>query len=145
MKKPMIYLGADHAGFELKEAVKVYLAKKGYVVHDVSPDFKKGDDYPERAFEVAKQVSMEPESRGVIVCGSGVGVTIAANRISGVRAFNARDTQETKLAREHNDVNVIALSGWHMKPVAANKLIETFLTAKASSAERHRRRVAQLK
>ncbi|MEO5927190.1 MAG: RpiB/LacA/LacB family sugar-phosphate isomerase [Patescibacteria group bacterium] len=144
MTKPLLFLGADHAGFELKEILKADLLEKGYEIYDLSPRFKKDDDYPLHAKKVALAVSKTPESRGILVCGSGVGISIAANRMKGVRAFDAHDEKETKLARGHNDVNVIALSGWNMDEKHAMALVKMFLKTKTASAERHRRRVKQL-
>jgi ribose 5-phosphate isomerase B len=144
MTKPLIFLGADHAGFKLKEALKADLLNKGYEIYDLSPRFKADDDYPLHAKKVAMAITKSPESRGILVCGSGVGVSIAANRMKGVRAFDAHDEKEVKLAREHNDANVIALSGWRMDEKHAMKLVNAFLKTKTSKAERHRRRVKQL-
>ncbi|MFA5935631.1 MAG: RpiB/LacA/LacB family sugar-phosphate isomerase [Patescibacteria group bacterium] len=144
MKKPLLFLGADHAGFELKEKLKADLLHQGYEIYDLSPRFKKDDDYPIHAKKVALAVSKTPGSMGVLACGSGVGVSIAANRVKGARAFDAHDEKETKLAREHNDANVIALSGWKLSEKEALALVKTFLKTKASGAERHRRRVGQL-
>jgi len=144
MSHPSLFLGADHAGFALKEKLKVALLDLGYEIYDLSPRFKEGDDYPLPAKNVATAVSKTRESRGVLVCGSGVGVSIAANRVKGVRAFHAHDAKETKLAREHNDANVIALSGWRMSKADALRLVQTFLKTPFSKAERHHRRVKQL-
>ncbi len=138
-----IYLGADHAGFGLKEDLKKLLGKTHKIV-DLSPVFTDEDDYPEVAFAVAKKVAKEKDGRGIIVCGSGVGVAIAANRVKGVRAFDAFDEETTKLAREHNDANVISLSGWRLDATQAKKLVDLFLKTKRSNATRHARRVKQL-
>jgi ribose 5-phosphate isomerase B len=138
-----IYLGADHAGFGLKEEIKKLFGTKIHV-EDLSPVFTDEDDYPEIAFAVAKKVSKTKGSRGILVCGSGVGVSIAANRMKGVRAFDAFDEETVKLAREHNDANVIALSGWRLDAKRAKQFIDLFLKTKHSSATRHHRRVKQL-
>jgi ribose 5-phosphate isomerase B len=144
MNRPLLYIGADHAGFELKDKLKTALLDQGYEMYDLSPNFKADDDYPLQAKKVAIAVAKTPESRGILVCGSGIGVAIAANRQKGVRAFDAHDVEETKLAREHNDANVISVSGWKLSEKDALALITIFLKTKASKAERHRRRVAQL-
>ena len=144
MTTSTIYIGADHAGFALKEQVKAKLLHDGHEIYDLSPNYREGDDYPVSAHAVATHVSKDPGSRGVLVCGSGVGVTIAANRVKGIRAFDAYDEATTKLAREHNDANVIALSGWHLNFPKAKKLLSVFFGTKASKAERHVRRVKQL-
>lgn len=139
-----IYLGADHAGYRLKEKVKAGLIADGHTVRDLSPTFKDGDDYPAPARAVAMRVAKHNGSRGVLVCGSGVGMAIGANRVKGVRAFDAFDTTTTKMAREHNDANVIALSGWHLNASKAKKLLDIFFRTRFSSASRHHRRVRQL-
>jgi ribose 5-phosphate isomerase B len=143
MKSTPLFIGADHAGFSLKEQVKVFLPNTVFI-EDLSPVFTPGDDYPDVALKLAKKVAKHQGSRGILVCGSGVGVTIAANRIKGVRAFDAHSVEEVKLAREHNDANVISLSGWHEKPSQAKKLIQAFMEGKASKEARHVRRVKKL-
>jgi ribose 5-phosphate isomerase B len=144
MKRQTIVLGADHAGFALKEKVKRELLRRGHDVHDATPRFKAGDDYPLRARQVAKLVVKDATSRGILVCGSGVGVAIAANRVKGIRAMDGHAATEVKLAREHNDVNVLTLSGWKLSVKAAMKLVDAFLKTPFSNAARHRRRVKQL-
>ena len=136
--KPKIYLGADHAGFELKEKIK----QPGYM--DLSPVFLKGDDYPLAARKVAMAIGQDKDSLGILVCGTGHGMDIAANRLKGVRAIVARTEQDAKLAREHNHANVIVLGGWITKPALAKKIIATFLKTKPSKDARHVRRVKQL-
>lgn len=138
-----LFIGADHAGFELKERIKVFLPNDTFI-EDISPVYQAGDDYPDVAQKLAKQVAKHAGSRGILVCGSGIGVSIAANRVKGVRAFDAHSAEEVQLAREHNDANVIALSGWKTKPAMAKKLIETFLGTSASKEQRHVRRVKKL-
>jgi len=144
MTTQTIVLGADHAGFTLKEKVRRELLRRGCDVHDATPRFKAGDDYPLAGRKVAKLVAKDKKSRGIIVCGSGVGVAIAANRIKGIRAMDGHAPAEVKLAREHNDVNVLTLSGWKMSAIAAMKLVDAFLKTPFSNAARHRRRVKQL-
>lgn len=144
MPEHVIFMGADHAGYALKERLKEWLTSRGRTVADLSPRFRTGDDYPKHGFAVARAVAKTKGARGILVCGSGVGVAIAANRVKGARAFDAFDTRTTKLAREHNDANVIALSGWHLPFTVAKRLVETFLKTKPSAAARHRRRIKQL-
>lgn len=144
MKKTNLFLGADHAGFGLKEDLKRWLDKTGVGYKDLSPVYTDEDDYPEIAFAVAKKVARTKSTRGILVCGSGVGVSIAANRLKGVRAFDAFDEQTVKLAREHNDANVIALSGWHLTASEAQKLLKIFFATPFSKAVRHHRRVKLL-
>lgn len=141
MKKPTIFLGADHAGFGLKEELRPFLEKAGYIYKDLAPVFTDEDDYPEIATAVAKKVAKTPGTLGILACGSGVGVSMAANRVKGVRAFDAYDEKTVKLAREHNDANVIAFSGWRQSADEAQKLLKTFFGTPFSKATRHHRRV----
>jgi len=144
MKTQTIILGSDHAGFALKEKIKRELLRRGHDVHDATPRFKAGDDYPLAARRVVKLVAKDAKSRGILVCGSGVGIAIAANRIKGIRAVDGHAPAEVKLAREHNDVNVLTLSGWKTNAKDAMKLADAFLATPFSNAARHRRRVKQL-
>lgn len=146
MPKPSpIYLGADHAGFTLKEMVKAQSVKrKAQSMIDLSPTMIEGDDYPLEARKVAMAVRNDPRALGILVCGTGHGMEIAANRISGVRAIVARTEQDAKLGREHNHANVLVLGGWITKPAMAKKIVDAFLKARPSKEKRHVRRVKQL-
>jgi ribose 5-phosphate isomerase B len=139
-----LYLGADHAGWKLKEALKPKLRKLGISIQDLTPAFMPGDDYPWIAESVAKKVVKQKTSMGLLLCGSGVGMAIAANRIKGARAVEGYAVHQVKLSRQHNDANVLTVGNWHTKPADALKLIKAFLSTKASTAERHKRRVKQL-
>lgn len=143
MPKPTLFLGADHAGFALKEKLVPLLRKQGYDVRDLTPVFEEGDDYPPIGKAVARRVAGS-HAKGVLICGSGVGVAIAANRIKGARAVEAHSGQQIKKAREHNDVNVLTLSGWNNTAAKAMKFIRTFAQTPFSTAARHRRRVKEL-
>lgn len=142
--KTTLYLGADHAGWKLKEALKPKLAKMDVMIHDITPAFMPGDDYPWIGESVAKHVAKQKASRGLLVCGSGVGMAIAANRVKGVRAVEGYAPHQVTLAREHNDANVLTVGNWDLKPAEALKLVKIFLTKKASTAKRHQNRVKQL-
>lgn len=140
-----LYIGADHAGYELKEALKkAMIGQAGWIIEDITPDFKADDDYPRVAEKVAERVAHETGSRGVLACGSGIGMVMAANRIKGARAFDAYDAKSVGLARNDNDANIISFSGWRQKPAEAKKLLELFLNTKTSTAVRHKRRIKQL-
>lgn len=139
-----LYIGADHAGWKLKEALKPKLAKLGVKIHDLTPAFMPGDDYPWIGEAVAKKTAKSKDARGLLVCGSGVGMAIAANRVKGARAVEGYATHQVKLAREHNDANVLTVGTWHTNDKDAMKLIKAFLSTKASDAKRHRRRIKQL-
>lgn len=142
--KRVLFIGADHAGFALKEALLPYLHNLPVTLVDLSPKQIEDDDYPLIAKRVAQHVAKTPNARGILACGSGVGVTIAANRIKKIRAFDAFDEETTELAREHNDANIISLSGWRLEPKKARELIQLFLDTKPSTLQRHKRRIKQL-
>ncbi|KAA0206858.1 RpiB/LacA/LacB family sugar-phosphate isomerase [Candidatus Uhrbacteria bacterium] len=145
MPKPIpLYLGADHAGFALKEAIKADLWTRGYDPVDVSPNLVAGDDYPLAARKVAMAVQKDQAAFGLLFCGTGHGMDVAANRFRGVRAVVARSERDAKLSREHNHANVLVLGGWVTKPAAAKKIVATFLKTKPSKTARHVRRVKQL-
>jgi ribose 5-phosphate isomerase B len=135
-----IVIGSDHAGFELKEHVKARLAGEGHDVVDVGTDSPESTDYPSYARPAAELVASEEADRGVLVCGSGVGVAIVANKVPGVRAVNAHDAEEAELARQHNDVNVVTLSGRRIDPEQADAIVDRFLATEFEGG-RHARRV----
>ena len=143
-----ILLGADHAGYKLKEHLKTVLERRGYPVKDLTPKLKAGDDYPIVAKKLAKLIATSHKRQaphfGVLVCGSGLGMDIAANRTKGVRAVVVRDVKEAKLSREHNQANVLVLGAWMTKPALAERLLDTWLKTKPSDAARHLRRIKQL-
>jgi ribose 5-phosphate isomerase B len=139
-----IYLGADHAGFKLKEQIKKYLAGKGLKVSDQGAfEFEKNDDYPDYAAKVGKKVSAG--GRGILFCGSSHGVCIAANKIRGARAVAVVNVRDAKLTREHNDANILCLSGWNTKFDLAKKIVDAWLKTDFSGEERHARRLVKIK
>jgi ribose 5-phosphate isomerase B len=138
-----IAVGSDHAGFHLKEHVKVALAAIGHEVIDVGPERPGSVDYPQFAADAAQLVSAGEADRGVLACGSGVGVAIVANKVAGVRAVNAHDPAEAEMARRHNDANVVTLSGSRLGPQQADSIVATFLRTEFEGG-RHARRVGQI-
>jgi ribose 5-phosphate isomerase B len=136
-----IAIASDHAGFELKEHVKAQLAAAGHDVVDVGPETDDSVDYPTFAKPAARLVAEGDAERGVLVCGSGVGVSIVANKVPGVRAVNAHDPEEAQLARQHNDVNVVTLSGRRLSDEQADAIVTAFLSEDFEGG-RHARRVA---
>jgi ribose 5-phosphate isomerase B len=138
-----IAVGSDHAGFHLKEHVKAALAALGHEVVDVGPDAPGSVDYPQFAAEAAKLVAGGEADRGVLACGSGVGVAIVANKVAGVRAVNAHDAPEAEMARRHNDANVVTLSGARLGPREADAIVRSFLRTEFEGG-RHARRVGQI-
>lgn len=138
-----IAVGSDHAGFHLKEHVKAGLVQAGHEVVDVGTATADSVDYPSFAREAAELVAGGGADVGVIACGSGVGVSIVANKVTGIRAVNAHDPTEAEMSRRHNDANVVTLSGARLKPDEADAIVATFLATDFEGG-RHARRVGQI-
>jgi ribose 5-phosphate isomerase B len=138
-----IAIGSDHAGFHLKEHVKGALAALGHEVVDVGTVSPDSVDYPQFAADAARMVAVGEVDRGVLACGSGVGVAIVANKVPGIRAVNAHDPAEAEMARRHNDANVVTLSGSRLGPGQADAIVAAFLRSEFEGG-RHARRVAQI-
>lgn len=137
-------LGADHGGFELKETLKVFLRERGLSVADYGASSKDpADDYPDFAKPVADAVGTGKAELGLLVCTSGVGVCITANKVAGVRAALISDEESAALARQHNDMNTLCLSGKKTSPELAKKILEAFIRAKFEGG-RHERRVLKM-
>lgn len=142
----MISMGADHAGFELKRELISFVQQLGHTVHDVgafSPD--KPDDYPDFAALVAEDIRSGHADRGILVCGSGVGVSVAANKFKGIRAGLCHDHYSAHQGVEHDDMNVLVLGSRIIGPMLAQDAVEAFLSATFSNEERHIRRVNKVK
>ena len=138
-----IAVGADHAGYAAKEEVMGWLRDWGHEVDDVGTHGPEPVDYPTFAARVAAQVVARRDDLGILVCGSGIGVCIAANKVPGIRAAYATDTYSAKMARAHNDANVLCLGARVTGPELMKELVSAFL---ASSFEggRHQRRVEEI-
>lgn len=143
--QPHIYLGADHRGYVLKESVQRWLEALGYEVTDCGGHaYVQDDDYPDVAAAVARAVAQNPQSRGVLLCGSSVGVTVAANKIDGARAAAALTTDEVRHGREADDINILTLAADHLDATAAQPLLTVFLTTPFSQADRAVRRLEKI-
>ena len=116
----IISIASDHAGFEQKQLLAAYLKEKGYEVHDLGPDSDDRVDYPDFAAKVAHEVAGGVATYGVLVCGTGIGMAVAANKINGIRAVNVINTQFAELCREHNDANIVTLSSTWRKTSASS-------------------------
>ena len=138
-----IALGADHAGFELKEKIKQRLVSDGMEVEDRGTVSTDSVDYPDFARRVGEAVAQKRVQLGVLVCGSGIGMAIAANKVAGVRAANVTSEQEAQLSREHNDANVIAVGARLLSAPAAVAIVERFLRTSFAGG-RHQRRVDKI-
>jgi len=139
----VIALGADHAGWPLKEAVKAWLDERGHQTLDFGTHTADSVDYPDYASVVADAVSTGIAERGVLVCGTGVGMAIAANKVPGVRAASCGDAFVARMAREHNDTNVLALGARLTGNEDAIEIVRVWLET-AFAGDRHARRVAKL-
>src|SRR5579859_7887449 len=141
-RKSVIYIASDHAGFSLKERLKAFLQEKGYAVEDCGAFvLNQDDDYPDFIAIAAKSVSQNPGSCGVMLGKSGAGECIVANKIKGIRAFVAFSEENVRLAREHNDANVISLGSEWVTEQKAKELVELFLQTLFSNEGRHKRRI----
>ena len=138
-----IIIGSDHAGFDLKEAIKAYLAEKGYGLYDQGAHSKDPVDYPVIAKKVALKVASSGNI-GILVCGTGIGMCMAANKVRGERAALCYDEETAKLAREHNNANILCLGSRTEPSKFFKKIIRAFLAAKFSDEERHHKRVQQI-
>lgn len=139
----MIILGADHRGFELKEALKAFLEGNAVDVVDLSPQFVDGDDFPDIAAPVAKRVVKE-QVLGLLICGTGTGMSIAANKIKGARAAVCRSAYEAKLARSDDDANILCLGSLVTDKKQGVEILKSFLESSFSSDERFHRRKEKL-
>lgn len=138
-----IHLGADHAGYELKEHVKGILGSMGHDVVDVGTHGEDSVDYPDFAGQVGRAVASGEADFGVLVCGTGLGMAIAANKVKGVRAIQASDPEMARMSRQHNDANVLTLAGRYIGPERAAEVIDAFLNT-AFEGGRHQRRVDKI-
>lgn len=140
-----IVVGADHAGFELKQSLATYLRDRGHEVIDKGTDSTEAVDYPDFAEAVAKALLDGHAERGVLVCGSGVGASVSANKIPGIRAAVCHDSYSARQGVEHDDMNVLVLGARIVGIELARELVNHFLAAKFSDEERHHRRVDKIK
>ena len=139
-----IAVGADHAGFEMKRDLAAALAQQGHEILDVGAFTTAAVDYPDIAEAVATAIRDGKADRGVIICGSGAGVSVAANKFPGIRAAVCHDAYTAKQAVEHDDLNVLCLGARVIGPAVAKLLTDTFLAATFSAEDRHLRRLAKI-
>ena len=138
-----IAIGADHAGFELKEKIKDYLNTQGYNVADFGTDSSESTDFPDYAHKVASVVAGEEYERGILVCWTGNGMAITANKIKGIRAGLCLNERMAELTREHNDANILCLPSLFVSEEDSYKIVDRFLSSKFQGG-RHTRRVAKI-
>lgn len=138
----MIALGCDHGGFELMQEVKKYLDDHGLEYQDFGTYTTESCDYPTYAKKVARAILSGQCSKGVLICGTGLGITITANRFKGIRAAVCTNEYMAKLTREHNDANILGLGARVIGAGTALSILETFLNTPFSEGERHKQRIA---
>jgi RpiB/LacA/LacB family sugar-phosphate isomerase len=139
-----IAIGADHAGFELKRDLAGHLAQQGHEIIDLGTHSTAPVDYPDTAEAVAGSVRNGQSDRGLLICGSGAGVSVAASKFPGIRAAVCHDTYSARQAVEHDDLNVLCLGARVVGPALARALVDAFIGASFSNEERHLRRLAKL-
>jgi len=140
-----IAVGSDHAGYALKEHLAAWLAEKGHAVYDLGTHSPEPVDYPDYAAAVARAVLDGRADRGLIVCGSGAGACVAANKLTGIRAGVAHDVYTAHQMVEHDDVNVLCLGARVVAEAIAEDLVKTFIEAKFSREDRHVRRLEKIR
>ena len=140
---PKIAIAADHAGFELKQSLKEWLLGQGYTVQDLGTDSEDAVDYPDFGVKLGKVIQDARADMGVAVCGSGIGISIALNRFSSVRSALCRDADDAKMARRHNNANVLSLGARKTSADEALEILKVFLETEFEGG-RHARRVEKL-
>lgn len=140
----MIAIGCDHGGFELKEEIKKHLEERGLEYKDYGCNSTDSVDYPEYGKKVAHAVADGECERGILICGTGIGISITANKVKGIRAALCTDCFMAEATRLHNDANILALGGRVVGMGLALKIVDTFLDTGFSDEERHKRRIAMI-
>ena len=139
-----IIIGADHAGFNVKARLKKYFDRKKIKYEDLGTYSLDGVDYPDYAKKVARKVVKDKNTRGILICGTGTGMIIAANRIKGVRAVAAYDNYSAKMSRNDNNANILALRGRYFPYKKIQSIVNIWLNTKFSGKSRHKRRIKKL-
>jgi len=138
-----IAMGADHAGYELKNKIRDYLKQRGFDVQDEGTNAADSVDYPDFAAKVGNDVASHAVDRGILVCGSGIGMAISANKVHGVRAANITSEYEAQMSREHNDLNVLTLGARILDEAKALEIVDLWLKTQFAG-DRHQRRVQKM-
>ncbi len=139
-----VALGADHGGFDLKEEIKKHLLSKGYEVEDFGCYSGDSVDYNEIAISVSEGVAANLFEKGILVCGTGIGMSVMANKVKGIRAALVHDLFTAKATREHNNTNILAMGGRVIGGGLALDIVDTWLETDFSHAERHQRRISKI-
>lgn len=139
-----LIIGNDHKGTKLKKQIISFLRKEGYEIENIGTDDETSTDYPKYAFEVGNKILNKTAEFGILICGTGIGMSITANKVHGVRCALVHSVREAKLSREHNDANVLALPS-NMCFITAKKIVKIFLNTNFSEEERHINRINLIK
>lgn len=133
-----ILIANDHRGIKLKNKLQNYLIKSNYTVENLGTDTKESVDYPTLAFTLSEKINND--TLGILICGTGIGMSIAANKVKGIRCAKVSNVHEARLCREHNNANVIAISS-NLSTIKAKKIIKNFIETKFSNDDRHQKRI----
>jgi ribose 5-phosphate isomerase B len=144
MKRTVVALASDHAGFRLKEIAKEILNEIGISIEDFGTDSDASVDYPDHAKPAMASIVAGKADRGVLVCGSGIGMSIMANKFPGIRAALVSDAETAEMSRKHNDANVLVLPGWKMERPEAEKILKVWLRTEFEGG-RHQRRLDKIR
>ena len=139
-----IAVGSDHGGIHLKNHIREYLTAKGIEVLDCGTYTEESTDYPDYAAKVCQAINTGEVERGILVCGTGIGISITANKVKGIRAALCHDVFSAKATREHNDANILAMGARVIGPGLALEIVKAFLETEFSGDERHIRRIAMI-
>ena len=139
-----VIIASDHAGFRMKEKVKEYLRRKKIEYEDLGTESLKSVDYPDYAIKVAEKVTKNKNTRGILICGTGTGMAIAANKVKGIRAVAAHDAYSAKMSRIDNDTNVLGLRGRFFPFEKIKKIITVWLNTPFSGEKRHKKRIKKI-
>lgn len=140
----MIALGSDHGGYDLKEVVKEHLQKRGFEVKDFGTYSKESCDYPDFGRVAAEAVASGECEKGIVICTTGIGISIVANKVKGIRCALCSETTSARLTREHNDANMLAMGGGLVGNLLALEIVDTFLDTEFSEMEKHSRRISKI-
>ena len=140
----MLAIASDHGGYNLKEHIKAYLAAKGITCKDFGTDSTESCDYPIFGKAAAEAVASGECEKGIVICTTGIGISMAANKVGGIRCAHCADTVEARLTREHNDANMLAIGAGFTGELLALEMVDVFLATPFSEGERHARRVAKV-
>lgn len=141
----MIYIGSDHAGFNLKQEIKKHLQASGHKTVDLGVfATEPPTDYPDIAYEVAEKVMENKGGKGILVCGTGIGMSMTANKVKGIRAANCESAQTVEMSRKHNDANILCLGGRVLNPKIAKEMADIFVATQFENEERHVRRLGKI-